>query len=89
MRSRSRLRERPLGRERERAKGRSPNQHRAPTRPEQASSFKPFLVSGPDCGFVSRATVVSTASRGVARRAERPKALERESPRGAQPKTRL
>jgi hypothetical protein len=65
------------------------NQHRAPTRPERAASFKPFLVSGPDCRSVSRATVVSTASRGVARRVERPKALERESLRGAQPKTRL
>ena len=37
------------------------------------------------CGSVSSATVVSTTSCGVARRAERHKALERESPRGAQP----
>ncbi len=68
-------------------RGDAPSTARRP--PERATSFKPFVVPGPDSGPVSRATVVSTASRGMARRAERPKALERESPRGAQPKTRL
>ena len=37
------------------------------TRPERAASFKPFLVSGPDCGSVSSATVVENARRSVAR----------------------
>jgi len=87
--SRSRLRERAPPRERDALYREGQNQPRALTRPERTASFKPFLASGPDCGFVSSVTVVSTASRGVARRAERPKALERESPRGAQPKTRL
>ncbi|SEU13533.1 hypothetical protein SAMN04488694_15910 [Natrinema hispanicum] len=43
------------------------NQHRAASCPKRAASFKPFLVSGPDCGFVSSATVIENARRGVAR----------------------
>jgi len=56
-----------LGRERERAKGRSLNQHRAPTPPEQASSGICPLVSGPMRGTVSRATVVENARHTAAR----------------------
>jgi len=56
-----------LGRERERAKGRPPNQNRAPTRPEQASSGICPFVSGPMRGTVSSATVVENARCGVAR----------------------
>ena len=41
--------------------------------------------SGPLSGFVSTETVESTASRSVARRADRHKAVERENPQGAQP----
>jgi len=41
VRSRSRLRERPPGRERERARTEGPNQRRAPTRPERAASAFP------------------------------------------------
>jgi len=51
----------------ESAKGRSPNQNRAPTRPEQASSGICPLVSGPMRGTVSRATVIENARRRVAR----------------------
>ncbi|AGB31839.1 hypothetical protein Natpe_2006 [Natrinema pellirubrum DSM 15624] len=58
------------------------------TRPERAASFKPFLVSGPDCGF-QRDCRRERAPRCGARQRRRHQALERESPRGAQPKTRL
>jgi len=84
-RSRSRLRERPWGASESAPQEAIQPAPRADSPGRAASGICP-LVSGPMCGSVSSVTVAENARRGVARDSSGgTKALERESPQGAQP----